>query len=494
MVGNHIDCRVLATLTTEHLPRLAQRLAALDVSVQLLTTRWFLCLWSSVLPAAALSRLWDFLFVTGPQATMQAALACMHLVEQPVLASRDIGEALAAVKEGLRLAADGTELMRVALSRVAQVPRAQLLAWRLHCRQKVISEARHVQATRRLLKLQRSSGFSLEELKLMARLSGPFTLTPIDAATALLRITLDYDAFVGVLKGLVPQWKNDGVPALALANGGADGGGNGSGSGSSSSGSGGGAAAAASLMRRLFCLFVALPADGRHEVDIDCDRRDGRHEVDIDCDRRDGLDALPHIQSAEYAVGGRAEPSATRSAAPASDAEPAPPPEQRLSFEQLVHGLSWLLRGTSETRAQLCFRAFEQAAATPEGRLPAAAGTVGRERFREILTSVYVMYEPAWPVSAEAMGRIGAEAAQFTEIAFELWDAQHSAALDAEGFNRAAHQHPLLVQAFQLEQLDMPPSASRQPSAFGAAHLRATHGVYLGMRPGLVSRLDDSYF
>ena len=52
MVGNHIDCRVLATLTSEHLPQLSIRLAELDISVQLLTTRWFLCLWSSVLPVS----------------------------------------------------------------------------------------------------------------------------------------------------------------------------------------------------------------------------------------------------------------------------------------------------------------------------------------------------------------------------------------------------------------------------------------------------------
>ena len=34
MVGNHIDCRVLALLTSEHLPKLAERLHDLDVTVQ----------------------------------------------------------------------------------------------------------------------------------------------------------------------------------------------------------------------------------------------------------------------------------------------------------------------------------------------------------------------------------------------------------------------------------------------------------------------------
>ena len=187
MVGNHIDCRVLAKLTAEHLPRLAARLAELDVSVQLLTTRWFLCLWSSVLPVRALHRLWDLLFVMGPAGSMQAALACMTLCEPSVLEARDIGDALTSVKEVLRLIGDnGDQLLDVALYRIAPISREQLFAWRLHCRQLVVSEARHMQATRRLLKLQRASGFSLLELKLMARLCGPYTNVPADAATSLL--------------------------------------------------------------------------------------------------------------------------------------------------------------------------------------------------------------------------------------------------------------------------------------------------------------------
>ena len=72
-------------------------------------------------------------------------------------------------------------------------------------------------------------------------------------------------------------------------------------------------------------------------------------------------------------------------------------------------------------------------------------------------------------------------------------------------FDRAAHQHPLLVQAFQLEQLDLPAAtvtdaaaAATSPggTALGSAHehLRVRNGIYLGLRPGAVSTLDDSYF
>lgn len=208
MVGNHIDCRVLSRLTAENLPQLTERLRQLDVTVQLLTTRWFLCLWSSVLPGPTLMRLWDFLFVLGPSSTMQAALACMHMIEPSVLVTRDIGEALSGVKRVLRTA-DAETLLDIARVRVGEISREQLFAWRLHCRQVVLHETRHVQATRRLLKLQRSSGFALQELKLMARLCGPYTLAPADAASSLLQLTLDFEGFARALRGLVPQWKNE---------------------------------------------------------------------------------------------------------------------------------------------------------------------------------------------------------------------------------------------------------------------------------------------
>ena len=444
MVGNHVDCRVLSMLASEHLPRLTERLAALDVTVQLLTTRWFLCLWSSVLPVRALYRLWDVLFVVGPAATMQAALACMTLCEPAVLEARDIGDALTSVKEVLRLAGEGDELLEIALYRIVPISREQLFAWRLHCRGIVVSEARHVQATRRLLKLTRASGFTLVELKLMARLCGPYTVAQADAATSLLRLSIDYDGFVRVLCGLVPQWKSDGGPA--------------------------------SLAERLFGIFHHLPADGRLEADLELDRRD-----------------LPSVEEGTSALGG-VDGAARRSDAAATEERP------RLSFEQLVHGLSWLLRGTSERRAMLCFRCFEDgdsgASSSGGGGGSHSGGFVRRERFVGLLTSVYRMYESDSPVSEES-DHVRSEAEQFVGMMFELYDEDKRGALDFATFDRAAHQHPLLVQAFQLEQLDLPPSAPRHPeprSPLGAAHLRVKNGVYQGLRPGAVSKLDDSYF
>ena len=209
-----------------------------------------------------------------------------------------------------------------------------------------------------------------------------------------------------------------------------------------------GTGSGASFMERLFTVFSSLPADGRHEQDLELDRRDvnGLHNVSISS------------ASAESS-------------------------QRWLTFEQLAHGLSWLLRGTSEKRAELCFRCFEE------------GGCVSCSRFATLLTSVYIIYETASKIDAEALCRVRAEAEEFVGMMYGLWVEGGSGAFDARSFNRAAHQHPLLVQAFQLQQLDLPPSALQNPeleSLFSG--LKKKNGVYRGMRPGAVCRIDETHF
>ena len=285
------------------------------------------------------------------------------------------------------------------------------------------------------------------------------------------------EAFVQVLRGLVPQWQNDGTTRHADQGGGAaaDGG------------------KPPTLVDRLFAIFLELPADGRQEADLTLDRREIR----------------------EGGGGGGDAGGGGASAGGGAPATEPPTAATVLTFEQMVGGLSWLLRGTSAKRAQLCFRCFagnegsgaaggreNDAAAPPPPATPSdalssgAEGTVLREQFAALLRSVYHMYEKAWPIPPDAEARIDSEARQFVEMMFELWDETRGGALSADAFDRAAHQHPLLVQAFQLEQLDMPALAggASPASPIGEAALRIKNGVYLGLRPGAVSTIDDSYF
>ena len=87
MTGNFVDCRVLAELLSRRLPDVSNKLVEMDVSVQLLATRWFLMLWSSVLPVPTLLRTYDALFTLGPTLTPLVALACFQLMRPTILAA-----------------------------------------------------------------------------------------------------------------------------------------------------------------------------------------------------------------------------------------------------------------------------------------------------------------------------------------------------------------------------------------------------------------------
>lgn len=322
MVGNHVDCRVLQRLTAEQLPEVHNQLVELDVGIQLITTRWFLCLWSSVLPPTALYRVWDFLFACGPTAVMQAALGCMHIVAPAVLEATDIGSVLAAVKDELQAAGDGSTLMQLVLYRLGDISEPQLVARRRLCRQQVTEDTRHMHATRRMVKLQRSSGFAQQELSMIARLCGEQQATDaMEAAGAVLAISLDFATFVTVVRQLVPQWHNE-----------------------------------SELLDRLFAVFCGLSREGKFGQPDETDCRD----------------------------------RSLSSQLLASDFNRLTPPldqellDQRLNFEQMVHGCGWLLRGTSKRRSELCFRCFDL-----DG-----AGHVSKGHFHSLLLGLYAMYEP----------------------------------------------------------------------------------------------------
>ena len=477
-----IAAAVLPSLPpAERLPMLSHVCTDSRGHPKLLTTRWFLCLWSSVICTSSLHRLWDFLFVNGPAATMQVALACMYLCEPRVLETRDIGEALAAVKDVLQ--DDGGGLLDAALHRVSDISIEQLAMWRARCRDIVVSEAHHLHSSRQLLKMQRASGFSLQELQLVARLCGPPDSDAAHMQAPHVR-AIDYDGFTVVLHGLIPQWTNVAPRRDLLVSGAGKhrraGVGLGERVGSDDDSCVcqvpklGLTGEEPSLVERLFTIFLGLPTDDRAETD--CFEHD-------DCfDKVNTLSAggaqtspLPDVLS-----------TTARS---------------RLTFEQLVLGLGWLLRGTSERRAELCFKCFadgsgglstdgECSSDGPE-KVGGVGGGVQRAHFVSLLTSVYVMYEPTGSDYESARARVRDEAERFTSMMYGLWDPECSSVLDEAAFDRAAHHHPLLVQAFQLEQLELNATLRQDREAcnpIGSARLRVKNGSpRLNAMPRLVS-------
>jgi len=92
MVGSLVDCMVLQDLLSRRMPDIAAKLDSLEVSVQLLATRWYLSFWASVLSPTTLGRVYDVVFALGPHSVHLVALACFHHLRPRIVAATNADE------------------------------------------------------------------------------------------------------------------------------------------------------------------------------------------------------------------------------------------------------------------------------------------------------------------------------------------------------------------------------------------------------------------
>ncbi|KAM9981425.1 hypothetical protein ACTFIY_003736 [Dictyostelium cf. discoideum] len=63
LMGSQVDMSVFSILVAQYFPKLYNHMEEYDVSLSLLSTKWFMCLFVNVLPTEIVLRIWDHLFV-----------------------------------------------------------------------------------------------------------------------------------------------------------------------------------------------------------------------------------------------------------------------------------------------------------------------------------------------------------------------------------------------------------------------------------------------
>lgn len=113
MVGCQVDMRIFGDLLAAEAPRVAAAFDACGLSLSVMTTRWFLCLFVAVLPSATTLRVWDAFFVHGTLVLFRVALAVIRALEAPFLAAGARSDALMGVlQDGPRALFDHRALFR----------------------------------------------------------------------------------------------------------------------------------------------------------------------------------------------------------------------------------------------------------------------------------------------------------------------------------------------------------------------------------------------
>ena len=206
MVGCQVDMRIFGDLLAAEAPRVAAAFAAAGLSLPVMTTRWFLCLFVAVLPTATTLRVWDAFFVHGTLVLFRVALAVIRALEAPLAAAAGRADALMALlQDGPRALFDHRALFR-AVKHLTGVTYARIDALRAahsaHVRAEVAA-LRHDDDLRALLRTTHLGRADLD------RLARKFASMPGLEPTATGSPALGFAQFQELLAQALPAWAPD---------------------------------------------------------------------------------------------------------------------------------------------------------------------------------------------------------------------------------------------------------------------------------------------
>lgn len=119
--GCHVEQRVFKDLLVKKCPRIAAHLEELEFDVSLVTTEWFLCLFSKSLPSETALRVWDVLFYEGAKVLFHVALAIFKMKEEELLLAHQVGDVISILQKTTHHMFDPDDLLTVAFDKIGSM-------------------------------------------------------------------------------------------------------------------------------------------------------------------------------------------------------------------------------------------------------------------------------------------------------------------------------------------------------------------------------------
>ncbi|PRP86455.1 hypothetical protein PROFUN_05374 [Planoprotostelium fungivorum] len=115
MMNIQVDALVLAELTKEKLPELNKHFEKIHMSLLLLVTKWFMCVFVGILPTESTLRVWDFFLAQGSAFLFRMSLAILSHVQQDVLKAKDPMQCVKIVQQKSKTMFDVKGPIKIAL-------------------------------------------------------------------------------------------------------------------------------------------------------------------------------------------------------------------------------------------------------------------------------------------------------------------------------------------------------------------------------------------
>jgi len=90
MIAVQVDSYVLMEFIRDYLPDLHRHIERLKISILLITTKWFMCLFIGIFPSESVLRIWDYLFLLGPSVLFKVTIATLQIHQEELLNTKDI--------------------------------------------------------------------------------------------------------------------------------------------------------------------------------------------------------------------------------------------------------------------------------------------------------------------------------------------------------------------------------------------------------------------
>lgn len=119
--GCHVEQRVFKDFLSKKCPRIAAHLEEIEFDVSLVTTEWFLCLFSKSLPSETTLRVWDVLFHEGAKVLFHVALAIFKIKEDHILLTHHVGDVINILQKTTHHMFDPDELLTVAFDKIGSM-------------------------------------------------------------------------------------------------------------------------------------------------------------------------------------------------------------------------------------------------------------------------------------------------------------------------------------------------------------------------------------
>ncbi|RDX61383.1 TBC1 domain family member 2A [Mucuna pruriens] len=119
--GCHVEQRVFKDLLVKKCPRIASHLESLEFDVSLVTTEWFLCLFSKSLPSETTLRVWDVIFYEGAKVIFNVALAIFKMKEDELILTHHVGEVINVLQMTTHHLFDPDDLLTVAFDKIGSM-------------------------------------------------------------------------------------------------------------------------------------------------------------------------------------------------------------------------------------------------------------------------------------------------------------------------------------------------------------------------------------